>query len=306
MSASALWRGLAFVCPRCRGPLAGVPPGLECRGCGGAFPERDGVLHLVAGATGGAPSYDPRLLSALRDLEERHFWFLSRRRVILDAIRRAVPDGGRGGLFDIGSGSGGLLSFLAASGVRIAGACDAHPESLRLVRERLEGPLVLVDEGRRPPLGPGHGLVGMFDVLEHLDDDAETLAALHQALAPGGSLVVTVPAGPSLFCDIDRLAGHRRRYTREGLRRLLEQVGFRVQLLRYFMCLMVPLLLVSRRFGGALWRGGVQQRRRAELRVVPGLNGGLRAALALERAAARLVPLPLGSSLVAVAARSAR
>ncbi len=258
------------------------------------------MLQLVAGSVG-ETAYDPRVLSALREVEERHFWFIGRRRVIVDAIRRAVPDGGRSGLFDIGPGSGGLLSFLARSGVRTRGACDAHPESLRLVRERLDVPLVLVDEGRRPPLGPGHPLIGTFDVLEHIDDDADTLAALHQALAPGGSLVLTVPAGPSLFSDIDRLAGHRRRYTREGLRRLLETVGFRVRLLRYFMCLLVAPLAVSRRFGGILWPSGVHERQQAELRVVPGLNGGLRAALALERASARVVPLPLGSSLVAVA-----
>lgn len=299
------WRGLAFVCPRCRGPLAGVPEGLQCCDCGASFPERDGVLHLVAGSVG-ETAYDPRVLSALREVEDRHFWFLGRREVIVDAIRRAVPDADRGGLFDIGPGSGGLLSFLARSGVRIAGCCDAHPESLRLVGERLDVPLVLVDEGRRPPLGPGHSLLGMFDVLEHLDDDADALAALHQALAPGGSLVLTVPAGPSLFCDIDRLAGHRRRYTRNGLRRLLEQVGFEVRLLRYFMCLAVVPLVISRRFGRVLWPRGAHSRRQAELRVIPGLNGALRAALALERAAARVVTLPLGASLVAVATRSGR
>ena len=47
----------------------------------------------------------------------------------------------------------------------------------------------------------------------------------------------------------------------------------------------------------------MQDRRQAELRVIPGLNGGLRAALAIERAAARVVPLPVGASLVAVATR---
>jgi len=302
---AALWRGLAFVCPRCRGALAGVASGVECGGCGSFFPEEDGVLQLVAGSVG-ETAYDPGVLSALRQVEDRHFWFLGRRQVIVDAIRRAVPDGGRGGLFDIGPGSGGLLSFMAASGVRISGACDAHLESLRLVREQLDIPLVLVDEGRRPPLGPGHPLLGMFDVLEHLDEDADVLAGLHDALAPGGSLVMTVPAGPSLFSDIDRLAGHRRRYTREGLRRLLEQVGFRVRLLRYFMAVMVAPLAVSRRFGRILHPGAVHARRQAELRVVPGLNGGLRAVLALERVTARVVPLPFGSSLVAVAARSPR
>jgi SAM-dependent methyltransferase len=262
-------------------------------------------LHLVAGREG-APGFDPHYFDTLAAVEERHFWFRSRRQVILETLRRTVPDLGERALFDIGCGSGGLLSFLGGSGVPLAGACDAYLESLELVGRRVKAPLALVDEGRLPPLAAGQSLVGLFDVLEHIDDDAATLDFLRSVLEPGGVLVLTVPAHPFLFDEMDELAHHRRRYRRAELRARLEAAGFRVRLLTHFMAPMVPLLMLARGVGRALGVLGLsaQDRRSAELRVNPGLNPVLGAVLAVERWLLRTgVPLPFGSSLIAVAER---
>jgi SAM-dependent methyltransferase len=262
------------------------------------------VLDLRVGRSG-APGFDPHFFESLSRVEEEHFWFVGRQETVLQALRREVPDWAQRRLFDIGCGSGGLLAFLGRRGVPLAGACDAYPESLGLVRARLDLPLLLVDEGRLPPLGEGHDLLGMFDVLEHLDDDVGTLRALAQALIPGGALVLTVPAHPWLFDEMDELACHRRRYTRRGLRAVLEGSGFEVRLLRHFMSSIVPALLLVRALGRLLPQGraGAAERRQAELRVVPGLNALMRGILAVERAATARLPLPFGSSLLAVATR---
>ncbi len=64
------------------------------------------------------------------------------------------------------------------------------------------------------PLEPGRwDAVCLFDVLEHLDDEAGALAACRRLLAPGGRLFVTVPAYAWLWSRHDELLGHRRRYT---------------------------------------------------------------------------------------------
>jgi SAM-dependent methyltransferase len=238
-------------------------------------------------------------------VERRHFWFVARREIVLDTLRRAVPDLDRRRLFDIGCGSGGLLEYLSGQGVAVAGACDAYAESLDLVRRRVAAPLVLVDEGRLPPLGPGHGLLTLFDVLEHLDDDRGMLRFLHSALAPGGFLVLTVPAHPFLFDERDELACHRRRYRRPELRDKLEETGFVVRRLTHFGASLVPPLVMLH----ALTRLVPESRRRGrerqelEFRVVPVLNELLRAALALERRLLRVSSLPFGSSIIAVATR---
>jgi SAM-dependent methyltransferase len=298
------WRGLSLLCPAYRGAIEQRPPGALCARCGAAYPEEGGVLRLLAGRQAAA-GYDPHFFATLREVEDRHFWFVARRQVVLAALRRAVPGLAGRRLFDVGCGSGGLLAFLARNGIEIAGACDVYPESLRLVRARLELPLVLVDEGRDPPLGPGHDLLGMFDVLEHVDDDVGALRALSLALRPGGALVLTVPAHPSLFDEMDELACHRRRYRRAGLRRVIEQAGLEVRLLSHFMSPLVPVLFLVRTLGRLAdeERHRALERREAEFRVVPGLNAAMRGVLALERAAMRLTALPFGSSIVAVAVR---
>jgi hypothetical protein len=127
-------------------------------------------------------------------------------------------------------------------------------------------------------------------------------------LEPGGVLVLTVPAHPFLFDEMDEIAHHRRRYRRQELRDKLERAGLQTQFLSHFMATLVPMLVVLRWLGRRLRRGrqAVMERRGAELSVVPVLNGLLRTILRLERYWLRMLPLPFGSSLVAVARRPAR
>lgn len=296
-----------FACPRCQAAIDWrLGQGARCPSCGASYPERDGILELVIGSRG-APGYDPHYFSTLPAVEDRHFWYVGRRHVVLDALRRSVPDLGARPLLDLGCGSGHLLAFLARSGVRVAGACDAYPQGVRLARTRLSAPLAVVDEGRLPPLAAGQSMVSMFDVLEHIDDDRGTLAWLRSRLAPGGVLALTVPAHPFLFDEMDVLACHRRRYRRAELREKLESAGFEVRRLTHFMAPMVPLLLAVRWAGRTFHpaRDDAAARRAAELRVQAGVNEVFRGLLALERLWLRALPLPFGSSLVAVAARPA-
>jgi len=294
--------GLALLCPRCRGPIEAGGSGAECRGCGSSYPAEDGVLDLRAGRRGAA-GYDPHHFPALAAIEGEHFWFVARREVVLGTLRDTVPDLAGRALFDVGCGSGGLLQFLGASGVAIAGACDAYPESLALVRRKVAVPLLLVDEGRLPPLGPGYSLLSLFDVLEHIDDDVGTLRFLRDVLDPGGVLVLTVPAHPFLFDEMDRIARHRRRYRRSELGDKLRAAGFRVLRLSHFMAPLVPLVALRWLLGALPGRPGAVARRQVELGVTPMLNGLARAVLRLERPLVRAGVLPFGSSLVAVATR---
>jgi len=299
---SGAFSALRLVCPRCRSPLAATAEGACCAACGAAFPMRDGVLDLRVGRLGEA-GFDPHYFPTLAAVEREHYWFATRREVVRDVLRGSVADLEHRALFDVGCGSGGLLAFLGASGVPLAGACDVYPESLALVRGRVAAPLLLVDEGRFPPLAPGYTLVSLFDVLEHIDDDTGTLRHLYQVLDPGGILVLTVPAHPFLFDEMDEIAQHRRRYGRSELGDKLRGAGFGVVRLTHFMAPLVallPLRWALRALGG---RGGALQRRKLELGVTPLLNGLMRGLLRLERPLVRAGLLPFGTSLVAVARR---
>lgn len=297
------YASLKLVCPSCRAPVVEADGGVSCPTCAARYPEQDGVLQLVAGGPASA-GYDPHYFATLPEVETRHFWFVARREIILDGLRASVPDLGARPLVDIGCGSGGLLAFLAASGVPMGGACDAYPQGLALTRRRVAAPLVRVDEGRQPPFGPGQRLLGLFDVLEHIDDDGGTLSWLASVLEPGGYLILTVPAHPFLFDEMDELACHRRRYTTRELRARIEEAGLSVVRLTHFMAPLVPALVVLRALGR--WFGSKRDsraRRDAELRVVPGLNGVLRAVLRAERLWLHRARLPFGTSILALARR---
>ena len=260
------WRGLALVCPRCRSRLAPAASGARCEPCGTLYPERDGILDLTLGSQG-LPGYDPHYFEFYAEIDREHFWFGARREVIREALGRHVGELERRRLFDIGCGSGGLLQFLSQEGVPVAGACDAYRQSLDIVRKRVEAPLVLIDDGRLPPLGGDYSLLSLFDVLEHLDDDEGMLRFLFSVLQPGGILILTVPAHPFLFDEMDELAHHRRRYRRRELRQRLEASGFEVRLLSHFMSVLVPPLIVMRAVGRLLYgRQRASERRVAEFR----------------------------------------
>ncbi len=292
-----------LVCPLCRGLLVETGGGARCAACAAEYPRRNGILDLVTGNKG-APGYDPHYFQTLGDVEARHFWFQARARLIRAALDWCVPDLSRRALFDIGCGSGGLIVYLHATGVALAGACDAYAESLEMVRRRLPALLVLTEDGPLPPLGKGHSLLGMFDVLEHMDDDEGVLQFLASVLLPGGVLILTVPAHPFLFDEMDVMAQHRRRYRRGELRRKLRAAGFEIRMITHFMSPLVPPLLLVRGLGRLIdHHHNAATRRGVEFRVVPGFNQAMTALLTLERLFLRVLPLPFGSSLLAVAAR---
>ena len=126
------------------------------------------------------------------------------------------------------------------------------------------------------------------NVLEHIEDEAEELQLVHQALRPGGHLCVFVPACPWLMSDFDRRVGHHRRYTRAALREGLLGAGFAIERLDYFDLVgVLPWFLVMRLGRGGLSRSSV---RAYDSLVVPWLR----------RVESRLRP-PIGKNLIAVA-----
>lgn len=263
-----------------------------------------GILDLRC-AGGGRAGYDPHYFNTLPLVEGVHFWFVARRERILQALRRSVPDLGARSLVDVGCGSGGLAAWLERSGLCVGGGCDAYPQGLAVARGRLQAPLVLVDLEGTPPLAHGQSMLGYFDVLEHLDDDAATLSWAYSMLTPGGVLVLTVPAHPFLFDEMDEIAHHRRRYRRSELASKLRESGFEIRHLAHFMALLVPLLVAGRALGRLLPKRSFSpaRRRDAELAVVPGVNAALLLALRVENFVGRWVRWPFGTSLVAVAVR---
>lgn len=128
-----------------------------------------------------------------------------------------------------------------------------------------------------------------LNVLEHLADDRAAAAKAYEELAPGGRLILFVPAFPALTGSIDRRLGHFRRYTKAAARSVLEGAGFRVAIMRYYN-------LAG--FFGWLWRFRVMRRDQQAAAHVKVFD---RWVLPIQAAVESKLPwLPLGQSLFAV------
>jgi SAM-dependent methyltransferase len=183
----------------------------------------------------------------------------------------------------------------------VAGA-ELHPEGLAHARRRLPDVPLLQLDARRLPFAGEWDVIGAFDVLEHIDDDAAALDSIHAALAPGGVLLVTVPQHPWLWSAVDEAAQHQRRYTRPLLRERLARAGFEILTTTSFVTTLLPLMVGSRLLERVRPAPYDEMR---EHRTSEAIGGLLERPLMLERAAIRRgVRLPAGGSLVAVARRA--
>ena len=159
-------------------------------------------------------------------LDDRHWWYRGRRRVIQAVIDRiALPEGAR--LLDAGCGSGRTLDELAGYG-EVAGV-ELEPLGVEAARRRGHADVQVAPIEAIPHPDGSFDLVTCLDVIEHTPDDVRSLRELRRVTRPGGALVVTVPAYPRLWSRHDELNRHHRRYTRRMLRTAAEGAGLRVE-----------------------------------------------------------------------------
>jgi len=237
-------------------------------------------------------SFPPERLAVLRQIEDGHFWFLGRRRIVRRYLSSAFPAAGVL-LLDLGCGTGAQAGWLASCGFRVI----ALDRQVNEVQARPLSPIsgrILQADATQLPLAPGScAAVVALDLAEHVDDHL-MFAEVHRVLQPRGRLVASVPALPGLWSYRDRAAGHLRRYTQKSFRSTLEQGGFHEVRLVPYMFLALPLIFLSRWFG----------RRSAHLRDLedqpPMIAHHVLAAITYaEITLGRWIRWPLGSTLVA-------
>jgi SAM-dependent methyltransferase len=253
--------------------------------------------------------YNPNDFSRLLPVEDTHFWFTTRNRILSAVLTKLAADiSTTGNVLEIGCGTGNTLRVMrqAFPSVMLVGMDLLH-SGLVHAKHRTDAVLV---QGRieEMPFARPFVLIGMFDVLEHVDDDVAALSRIARFLEPSGALILTVPASPSLWSRYDEESFHKRRYTASGLRAALTEARFRVEYLTHFMALTYPAVWLSRRLDGLRKRFARSGSSLREPAIVRELNVPRPVNMVLGRLLGLEVPfirqrgcLPFGTSLLAVA-----
>jgi len=185
---------------------------------------------------------DRAVYDRMAEIDRDHWWFVGRRRIVSALIERFAPAKRPLEILEVGCGTGSNIEMLQHFGRVDAIEPD---DDARAFSEKRTG--LTIKGGYLPdgvPLDDGrYDLIVLLDVLEHIPDDRGALAGLATKLAPGGRLLLTVPAMPSLWSGHDVAHHHQRRYTPKALEDVVRGAGFRVRHRTHFNSLLLPAIL---------------------------------------------------------------
>lgn len=179
------------------------------------FDLQSGIWTSGRAATVAYPEGDHAACFAL---EESSFWFRHRNRCIVAAVKKYAPSGF---ILDIGGGNGFVASGLIDAGFD-AVLLEPGPEGAQNARRTRCIPDVICSSLDDAAIHDGVvPAAGMFDVIEHIEDDRAVAAEVNRILQPRGYFYLTVPAFNWLWSGADADALHFRRYSQETMRAAL-------------------------------------------------------------------------------------
>ena len=232
-------------------------------------------------------TFDPSAFHRIKDAENRHFWFISRKKWIFSCIKQFVPAPAK--VLEIGCGTGNVSNFLAKKGFTVIG-CELYHEAIMLSWPgfiKIQG-----DANTLPFQNNSFDIVGLFDIIEHFQNDRTSLKEAFRVLKKGGIVVLTVPARKELWSCFDERGFHKKRYTKKILRSLLRETGLKPLLIQYmFMSLYFPMRFVR----------GQKNQKVNPFEINKLLNSFLTRFFDVERLVSKTFHLPIGTSLIAVA-----
>jgi len=208
-------------------------------------------------------------IQLMHEVERTHWWFVARRRILVELLAVCVPARPDALVVDIGCGTGGNLAALADRYTCLG--IDASPDAIGLARESFRNVQFVHGElpDRLPPELLQASAVIATDVLEHVEQDADALASIVESISDSGVVLLTVPADMGLWGPHDVAHGHHRRYTRESLARLWSRLPVETLLLSYFNARLYPVIRALRTIGR--WRGKTWGRAGTDLSMPPTL-----------------------------------
>lgn len=252
--------------------------------------------HDAGRSAGTHGVFDDANAEALAGADRDHWWFRSKAALVATALNRSGDEIGGGVLVDVGGGAGGVTAMLGWRPDQVL-VLEGSALLAAAARSRHGFPAARASVDRLPLADGSVAVVCLLDVIEHLVDPVAAVAEASRVLAPGGRLVVNVPAHTWLWSEADVQLGHVRRYHRRALVAELAAAGFRPDVLGHVFSWLVP---------PVWWRRRARSTGEAELGLdvaSPTIDRAAMVLTGIERATIGRISLPFGTSLLCVARR---
>ena len=285
-----------IICPKCKIGLKGLEGHYQCVKCNYMAVKKDDIIIFNPEVRHNFKSYNAKYLDALYRYEQKHFWFIVRKKIILDTFKKFVQKNEL--IIEIGAGTGDIMRSLVKEGYHDIAVGEIHLSGLKYAQKYGIKKLYQFDV-TKSPFKNHFDVVGAFDVLEHLDNDTLALQNIHQILKKNGKLIVTVPAMKWLWSDIDRQSGHVRRYNQAMIRKLFEQNSFEIISIKGFFILILPFLIIRSLLNKQKSEKNLEER--AGFKINLFVNLILKAVMSVERLLFQNAPGYLAGSLIVVA-----
>ncbi len=235
-------------------------------------------------------------------LEDFYWWFVGRRTLVSEILRKEAQNGKQLKILDVGCGTGANILAFSAFG-EVYGV-DLSSQAVSFAQRRGALKVQQASVENLPFSSSFFDVVTALDVLEHTDDDLQALKELERVLKPGGLIIATVPAYGFLWSEHDEALQHRRRYSAHEVRNKMTVCEFEVERSSYFVTLLFWPILAMRIVQGLLKSSTSPK---TALRILPKwLNSSLLWLLGFERWMMQWINLPFGVTIVATARANGR
>ena len=205
------------------------------------FFEQDNIKIFDRDIEENHADYNAQGLDSLYTQEEKHFWFVARKELILKSMQKYIAKEEK--IIEIGAGTGNISRYLQKNEYQNISVGEMHLNGLKYaqdygIKECYQFNLLDI------PFEDEFDTVCMFDVLEHIKEDDFALQNVNKSLNKRGKAVLTVPSHMWLWNRNDAIVGHKTRYTKKKLINKLKDNGFEILTARYFFISIIPLLFL--------------------------------------------------------------